>query len=77
MHMRIDNSKKTIVKAAINNRIVLVDLASDNRDAYQDLAERIKYLGSGIYYSYTSDGIESFDSDPRLMHFWSWKSTKK
>ncbi len=70
--MKNPSVKETIIKAVIKNRVVLVDLASEIRGSYQDMAMdgRIKYLGSGYYYSYTTDGIEIKATDPKLTHFW-------
>lgn len=58
-----------IVKAIIKNKIVKIDLAADNINDYQDIKEKIKYLGSGLYHSY--NGVRA--SDNTITHFWKFK----
>ncbi len=58
--------KKTIVRAKIKGKIVIIDLASKDRNAYSDIKRRIKYLGKGTYYSYND--VQSKDKE--LTHFW-------
>lgn len=61
---------KAIVKAEIKGKIVTIDLASENRNAYQDMKDRIEYLGSGLYYSYN----DTKASDKKATHFWKWRA---
>jgi len=62
--------KKTIVKATINGKVVTIDLAhSKDKNAYNDIKDKIEYLGEGLYHSY--DGFPA--TDKNLTHFWRFK----
>ena len=58
-----------IVKAMIAGEIVVIDLASDKRDSYKEISDRIEYLGYGEYYSF--DG--NVNTDNGSAHFWRFK----
>lgn len=63
---------KTINKAKINGKVVVIDLADENRNAYYGMTERIQYLGLGRYHSYNDVPAD----DKKLYHFWRFKEPK-
>lgn len=65
--------QQTIVIATINGERIQVDLASTDKHAYQDLKEKIGYLGRGTYY--IVDGAVQRDATD-LIHFWKWKKKR-
>ncbi len=66
------NSKPSVVKVSINNKIFQIDLASESRDAYDDMNDKITYLGRGLYFSI--NGVRN--RDPKYTHFWKFKKEK-
>lgn len=54
------------VRAKINGEIMKIDFCDTERDAYQDMGDKIEYLGRGKYYSYN----DSRAKDKNLYHFW-------
>lgn len=69
---RMAVERKVIIKASINNRIVEINLASTERDAYDDMKDKITYLGRGIYHSY--NGVPAKDKE--YHHFWKFRDKK-
>lgn len=57
------------VKAKIRGKIVIIELASNDRWAYRDIKDKITYLGCGLYYSYND--VKA--TDKQKTHFWKFK----
>lgn len=68
----IKGDRQIVVKAKINDDIVVINLASKNKYAYAHIQDRIEYLGSGTYYSFD----QTLAKDTELYHFWKWKTQK-
>lgn len=64
--MKTYQNKRTIVKAKIAGKVVVINFASDKRDAYKEMKDTIEYLGMGTYHSY--DGVPA--DDTKFTHFW-------
>lgn len=55
-----------VVKAKIRGKIVIVDFVADDKNAYNGLKIKLKYLGKGVYHSYNDRPA----NDPKKYHFW-------
>lgn len=51
------NGPHHIIRAKVNGNIVIIDMASEKPDAYQDMikAGKVVYLGIGRYYKYDNN----------------------
>ncbi len=60
----------SIVMAQIGDKIIKIDWASTNRNAYQDIQKKLEYLGMGTYYSIN----DVKQTEKNWTHFWKWKN---
>lgn len=61
--------KRSIIRATINGKVLIVDHVSADRNSYKDMGDSIEYLGIGKYHSY--DMVRA--DDPIPFHFWRWR----
>ncbi len=66
-------SENLIIRAKINGKIMAIDLASNEKNAYRDMEYKVEYLGSGLYYSYGNTKA----TDKKVTHFWKWREVEK
>lgn len=64
---------KTITKALIDGKVVIINLSSNDQTSYRNIARPVEYLGEGVFHSYND--VLAHDKTP--THFWRYLPEKE